>query len=452
VAELEETQQQDVNVDKKVRRSRKGLWVGITVFGFILATAGAGFFLFQQLRDQKQSLTGEVNKGDMKLIELTKQINNYESQIATIQNQLATVQSDVSGKSNHFTKTLADFSQLHTEKLEGTRKQLSSDIQQVQRQLGKTRGDLLVADAEYLLSIANQRLYLIGDIKTTREALEAADERLRESSDAGVFKVREQISKDIGTLGALQAVDVVGIYTALHNLQEHVDKLTLSLPYSGKAIAAPEETHAQPTKEQEKEHTGLVDSAIDQLEGLVTIKHSAHAVKEILTPEEAQFIQEQLRLKVEMVKVALVQQNESLYQLAIADAKAWTEQNFAKNADTGNFVAELDRFNAIKIRSHFPDISLSLKMLRDITKSRSESDKAMQSEPQKAEPVVEPAKPAEPVAPVEAPKPDEAAKAIEPAKATEGTKPVEEQKPVEPATAQPEPKADEPAQKPHKAE
>ncbi|MEQ1529663.1 MAG: uroporphyrinogen-III C-methyltransferase [Methylococcales bacterium] len=446
MAELNETQQQEEVAGDKVRRSRSGLWVGIIVFGIIIAIAGAGFYLFQQLRSQQQSFTGEVNKGDMKVIELTKQITGYQSQIAAIQSQLATIEADVSGKNNHFTKTLADFSQLHGEKLEGAKKELRADIQQVQRQLGKTRGDWLVADAEYLLTAANQRLYLMGDVNTTREALEAADQRLRESGDAGVFKVREQIVKDIAALSAISVADIVGMYSSLQSLQEQVAHLNLLLPYSGKAVApaAPVE-QAEPAKQRDQEDKGLVDSAITHLEGLVTIKHSEHAIKEILTPEEAQFIQEQLRLKLEVVKLALVQQNEALYQLGLADAKKWTQQNFAENTKTAEFIAALDKFNAIKIRSQFPDISLSLKMLKDVTKLRIETDKALQAESTKVN---------GPAAATETAKPEEAPKSVEPAKAPESAKPVAVEKPAaatetKPASAS---EAGKPAQKPHPAE
>ena len=65
----------------------------------------------------------------------------------------------MANKDSHFTKTLADFSQLHNQKLDGTRKELDEAIQHIQRQLGKTRGDWLIADAEYLLSVANERLH-----------------------------------------------------------------------------------------------------------------------------------------------------------------------------------------------------------------------------------------------------------------------------------------------------
>ena len=423
MAEVSEQQEQNVSENNKAHKSRSGLWFGIIMLLIILSIGGGGFYFLQQLRSQQDNLGGEVNKGDMQLIELSKQISGYQAQLAAIQSQLATVEADVAGKESHFTKTLEDFSRLHNEKLDTTRNELNTTITQVQRQLGKTRGDWLIADAEYLLSIANQRLYLMGDVNTTREALEAADQRLRESGDAGAFKIREQIAKDITAIRNVAVADIVGMYASIQSLQDQVDSLTLFLPYTGKTLTQPKPAPEPANKEDQT----LLDSALGQLEGVVTIRHTEHPIKEILTPEEAQFIREQLRVKLEMVKIALVQQNERLYQSSLADARKWTEQNFAKNAETDKFVAELDKFNAIKIRSHFPDISLSLKMLRDITKLRLEADKALppaeKTKPEQVEKPVEPAKPAESVNPAESAKP------------TETAPPAEPQKPVEAAPA-----------------
>ena len=388
MAELSEQQEQDMGETKQARRSRSGFWFGVIILLIIIGVAGAGFYLFTQLRDKQKDLGGEV-KGEM-----SKQIADYQSQLVAIQSQLATVEANIAGKDTHFTKTLADFSQLHNDKLESTRKELNDAIARVQRQLGKTRGDWLIADAEYLLSVANERLHLIGDVNTTREALEAADQRLRESGDAGIFKVREEIAKEIAVIKSVIVPDIVGTYGSIQALQERVDKLVLLLPYTGKSLAAPAEEKEQPS--QTTEDQGLLDSAINQLGDIVTIRHTEHEVKEVLTPEEAQFIREQLRVKLEMVKISLVQHNEALFQSSLADAKKWIEQHFTRDTDVDNFIAELDRFNTTKIHSQFPDISSSLKMLRDITKLRIETDKATQ--------------PAETVAPVESIKPAESIK------------------------------------------
>jgi uncharacterized protein HemX len=408
VAELSEQQEQDLGETKQARRSRSGFWFGVIILLIIIGLAGAGYYLFSQLRNQQEGLGGEV-KGQM-----SKQIADYQSQLVAIQSQLATIEANIAGKDTHFTKTLADFSQLHNEKLESTRKELNDAIARVQRQLGKTRGDWLIADAEYLLSVANERLHLIGDVNTTREALEAADHRLRESGDAGTFKVREEIAREISVIKTVIVPDIVGIYASIQTLQDRVDKLVLFLPYTGKALTAPVEDKEQSGKTTEDQ--GLLDSAMNQLEGIVTIRHTEHEVKEILTPEEAQFIREQLRVKLEMVKISLVQHNEALFQSSLADAKKWTEQHFTRNADVNNFIADLDRFNTIKIRSQFPDISSSLKMLRDITKLRIETDKAMP--PTEDMTPVESIKPVETVNPAESIKPVEA---VAPAEAVPAT-------------------------------
>ena len=415
MAELSEQQEQDLGETKQARRSRSGFWFGIIILLIIIGLAGAGFYLFTQLRNEQKGLGGEV-KGEM-----SKQIADYQSQLSAIQSQLATLEANIAGKDTHFNKTLADFSQLHNEKLESTRKELNDAIARVQRQLGKTRGDWLIADAEYLLSVANERLHLIGDVNTTREALEAADQRLRESGDAGTFKVREEIAKEIADVKSVIVPDIVGIYASIQSMQDRVDKLVLFLPYTGKTLTAPTEEKKQ--SKEDKEAHDLLDSAMNQLGGMVTIRHTEHPIKEILTPEEAQFIREQLRVKLEMAKISLVQHNEALFQSSLTDAKKWTEQNFTKDTDVNNFIAELDRFKTIKIRSQFPDISSSLKMLRDITKLRIETDKAMQPE--------ETVAPIETVNPAESIKPAETMNPAEPIKPPEAMNPTESMNPSE---------------------
>lgn len=360
---IEAIEQQTVKeTPPEVRRSRSGFWFGLIILLMIAIVAGAGYYFLSQLRDKQEGLGGEV-KGAV-----SQQISDYQSQLAAIQSQLAAVQTDVGNKEAHFTNSVTEFSKLQNEKLDATRKDLSEEIQKLQRQLGKTRGDWLLADAEYLLSVANQRLLLMGDVNTTLEALEAADQRLRESGDAAAYKVREQLAKDISAMSKVNAVDIVGIYATLQNLESQIDSLTLLLPYAGK-----DETVKPVVPEVKKDPKDLMG----QLETMVTIRHVQQHVNEILTPEQAQFIREQLRVKLEIIKIALVQQNDVLYQAGLMDAQKWMASNFVKEKAAEHFTLALDKLTDVRIRAQFPDISLSLKMLRDITKLRIETDKAL---------------------------------------------------------------------------
>jgi uncharacterized protein HemX len=212
----------------------------------------------------------------------------------------------------------------------------------------------------------------MGDVNTTHEALEAADQRLRESGDAAAYKVREQLAKDISAISAINSADIVGIYATLQMLESQTHSLVLLLPYAGKEVESPVAEIASTKTKKDN-----VDGLLGQLEGMVTIRHVQQHVNEILTPEQAQFIREQLGVKLEMVKISLVQQNDVLYQASLNDAQKWLIQNFVKEKEMERFSAALTKLADVRIRSEFPDISLSLKMLRDITKLRVETDKAL---------------------------------------------------------------------------
>ncbi len=352
------------------RSTSSGLVFAIVILLLIVGVAGAGFYFITQIRDKQEGLGGEVKS------ELSRQITDYQKQLTAIQENIANLQAELNGKDEHFNKTLTDFTDLHQQKMDATRSELSDKVLQVQRQLGKTRGDWLIADAEYLLSVANERLHLAGDINTTREALEAADQRLRESGDTGAITIREQIAKEIALIKNVKLPDIVGLYSSIRTLEDEAAKLSLLLPYSGKPFTAPEDARSSNVATEDSNE--LLDTAIHELEGIVTIKRSDQPVKEILTEEQANFIREQLRVKLEIVKLALVQQNDALYQAGLADITAWIEKHFNKNDALELFKGELSRLQAIDLRKQLPDISTSLKMLRDVSKLRIETDKALQ--------------------------------------------------------------------------
>jgi uncharacterized protein HemX len=373
VAEVIEEQQENPAPVVVVKKSHAGLWVGIVSIALVIALAAAGFYFFQQLRSSQDT---ENNQDNLKLIELDKELNGLRDQLNGVQSQIANVNAEMTGKDNHFNQTLADFSKLHEERLDTARKELESSILMLQRQLGKTRGDWLLADAEYLLTVANQRLHLVGDVNTTREALEAADQRLRESGDAAVFKVREQIAKEIALLNGATVPDIVGIYAGIQHLQDAVEGLSVFLPHAGKQPEKPE-----PNSDLSEHGHEILSTVAKQLEGYVVLRHTEQPVNAILTPEEAHFIKQQLKVRLEMIEIALVQQNDTLFSSSIADAKQWLKKNFAENQQTDKFVAELDKLANVQIRSQYPDVSGSLKLLKDISKLRIETDKAVLNNP-----------------------------------------------------------------------
>ncbi|OAI10170.1 enzyme of heme biosynthesis [Methylomonas lenta] len=372
MAEVIQEQQDNQAPVVVVKKSHTGLWIGIIAIILVIGLAAAGFYFMQQLRISQDT---ENSQDSQKLIEIDKVINGLQQQLSNVQSQIANVNAEMTGKDNHFTQTLSDFSKMHEEHLSTSRKELDASILMLQRQLGKTRGDWLLADAEYLLSVANQRLHLVGDVVTTREALEAADQRLRESGDAAVFKVREQIAKEIAVLNGVVVPDIVGIYAGIQHLQDAVESLSVFLPHADKE---PEKA-AIPQDLSEHGHE-ILDKVAKELEGYVVLRHTEQQVNAILSPEEAHFIKQQLKVRLEMIEIALVQQNDTLFVSSIANAKEWLQRNFAENLQTAQFIAELDKLSGVQLKTQYPDVSGSLKMLKNIGKLRLETDKAVLDE------------------------------------------------------------------------
>ena len=108
---------------------------------------------------------------------------------AAQQNQQAAT--ELSSSTQSSTQSLQKALDELTVKHQTLEKQSSEKISLLQRQVGKSKRQWLISEAEYVVSVANTRLYLAGDVATAITGLEAADQRLRENGDPIVFPVRK---------------------------------------------------------------------------------------------------------------------------------------------------------------------------------------------------------------------------------------------------------------------
>jgi uroporphyrinogen III methyltransferase / synthase len=358
-------------------KRHSGTFFAIITILSVLALAAAGFFFVQQLRDKQEGLGGKLSEENQQIFQMTKQITSLQSQLATLQSQLVTIQSKLTTSESKYERTLSDFSDTQANKLEQLKSEHEQKIYRLQRQLAKTRGDWLIADAEYLLSVANQRLQLIGDVKTTRLALEAADQRLRESGDPGVFKVREAIAHELSVLKEVKPPDVVGIFSRLRDLENRTRDLPVFLPHAGKVSKAGQREAA----DEQAQSESVIDSAIEDLKGLIEIRRVDRPIEAVLAPEEVALIRQDLRLDFEMARLALLQHDETLYKANLENARDWLKQHFdTKDTATKKVLAEIDELMKTPVSVQYPDIGKSLILLRQMAKLRLETDKALLEE------------------------------------------------------------------------
>ncbi len=232
-------------------------------------------------------------------------------------------------------------------------------------QMGRSQNDWTLAEIQYLLQMANQRVQLQRDTVTAVAALESADQRLQELADPGFNAVREQIAQEIAALKAVALPDRPGIALALNTLSGRVAELPLE--------------SAQPLPEFQPENTSEAADAgftvedwkrlpaliWQELRNLVVVRRNDEPVGPMLAPDQQYFLRQNLDLKLHAARLAALQSDHENYRASLTGADAWLAEYFA--ADDARVVAmrgELQRLAAIDVRPSLPDVSASLRQLR----------------------------------------------------------------------------------------
>ncbi|MDD1648838.1 MAG: fused uroporphyrinogen-III synthase HemD/membrane protein HemX [Methylococcaceae bacterium] len=380
-----------------VKKGRSLAWVGYMILLGVVALAVGGWFLLQELRSRQEGLGGQMSDKSQQVQEVTHQLTSVQSELAALHSQLATVQSQLSSDDAQLQRLLAEQGDQFEAKLGATRAELTTTIQQIQRQLNQTRGDVLIADAEYLLDVANQKLHLVGDVKSVLAAMEAADQRLHASADPAVFKVREVLAGEIAAIRAMSAPDVVGVSSRLIALEKKVPGLPLVLPHAG-TVKEHEKLKEQADAQAPEEKGDALDSTLRSFKDLVTVRRTDRPIEAVLAPEQAEALRQLLLLKLETTRAALLRNDEQLYRDSLSSAMEWVGQHFDGTATETRAV--LDELKALAERSlsvTYPDISKSMVLLQNIEKLRLEAeDAALRG---KQEPVPPPATVLPPAAP-----------------------------------------------------
>ena len=364
-------------------KPRSMAWVGYLILLGVIGLAVGGWFLLQELRSRQEGLGGQLTDKGQQVQEVTHQLSSVQSELAALHSQLATLQTQFSGTDAKFERRLTEQAEQLDVKLDAARAELGEAVQTIQRQLNKSRGDLLITDAEYLLSVANQKLNLIGDVKSVLAAMEAADQKLHESADPAVYKVREVLAGEMAALRKIQAPDVVGVSSRLIALERKVPSLPLILPHAG-TVKQHETAKAQGKDRQpapaegEAERGDALDSALEGLKDLVTVRRTDQPVEALLTPEQVEALRQLLLMKLENTRAALLRSDEQLYRDSLAAASEWVEQHFdGKAAETQAMLEELRALSDRSLNVAYPDISKSMLMLQNIESLRLEAEDAV---------------------------------------------------------------------------
>ena len=331
------TTKQPPEKTNNTQSAKGGSGIGWLALLLVLGVAAGGYYFYNQLQLQISAISSGVT-------------TSQESSSNEQQQKLNFIKSEISNISN---------------KIEHVEETSSNGISLLQRQVGKSKNQWLIAEAEYLVSIANTRVQLAGDLKTAITAFQAADQRLKENGDPSTFSVRTQIAKEIVTLQSTKLPDIVGLSSQILALEGAVNQMEISEPHAGSAQApgiGKGDPSALPNDIKE-----TLNDAWANFSKLVVVRRNDQPKAALMTPEQVELIRKNLALKLEAARLALIHGDQALYSSSLTIVSQWLNDYFdAENPSVKTAVSQIQSLTNTPIKATFPDVSKSLSMLRKL--------------------------------------------------------------------------------------
>ena len=304
-----------------------------------------------------------------------QQWNNHQAVMQTIESlkqdtaQLEDLYGDRGSQQSQRLQSLEEKLASQRELIATQQRQIDHNARELLEAGNRTRTDWLLAEAEYLLRIANQRLMIEKDIRGAMSALEAADEVLTESDDIGVYPVRQQLAREILALKGLTGVDRTGLYltleAAIDSIHQLTDQALISENAPGFVVNA-----AQGESAGTGEEPGAVVQAWNKVKAtlmqVVVVRRMDEPVKPLLSPDQSAYARLNLQLMLEEAEMAVLRGNQPLYERALTKARTtiddWYNASNPRVTALSETLAELAGKN---VDPELPDISQSLDLLKE---------------------------------------------------------------------------------------
>ena len=245
---------------------------------------------------------------------------------------------------------------------------LSAQQEELSRFSASDRDAWLMAEAQYLLRLANQRLIMAGDTAAAEALLASADDVLRQLEDPRLHGSRAAVAQDLAAVRAVPRVDVEGIYLRLAALTDQADQLVI--------FQMPEQ-EAQPQPVPAEDWQGRLQqgyrAALAKLSEYIIIRRRDVPMQTLMDPQWEGLVRQNLRMLLEQAQVALLSANQGLYGESLERAQHWVGQfSESDEARAAAMAREIRQLSDLTIAVTLPDISGSLRALNEAADQRLE--------------------------------------------------------------------------------
>ncbi|MGB1091641.1 MAG: uroporphyrinogen-III C-methyltransferase, partial [Oceanobacter sp.] len=301
-------------------------------------------------------------------------LNESRTELSQSNDRLAVAESQLAEQQAKLTAQIARATQQNTglgnvsQQLESFKEQLNHNTELLASLPGAERQDWMLAEVEYLLRLANQRLQLEQDVRGALAMLEAADQVLVDTANPYFSPVRADIARETLALEAIPALDRTGAVHRLQSLQQAVAKLDWVPRQTFVEAAMPSESDTAADKAWYENLIAEVAAGVGQV---IRIRRHDVAVDAPVSPEQVYYLQQNSWLMLEQAQLALLRGDQALYVESIQRVIDWLDRYLNMASPESIAVRErLATLIAWKVSPELPDISTSLSKLQSLIEKR----------------------------------------------------------------------------------
>lgn len=258
---------------------------------------------------------------------------------------------------------LKENTRLLDERLTRTNEQLTGLLRSINDVYRLRNSDLgwQLEELKYLLLIASHRLALARDVDTALAILQSVDTRFSEIVDPALIPVREQLIADINRLRAAQHTDYAGLALMLSELAGRADQLPLNHGETGVRSAQAPAPDPEPAATDNRWQR-LAGNLWRELKTLVVISRADNNTAALLAPRERFFLYQNLRLQLEIARLALLFGDENQFHLSLSACTDWLNEYFAvDDKRVRDALASLERVGSVNLQEAVPSIDATLR-------------------------------------------------------------------------------------------
>jgi uroporphyrin-3 C-methyltransferase len=218
----------------------------------------------------------------------------------------------------------AKLSQLEVRVAESQSQQVA--LEALYQELSRSRDEWVLAEIEQILTIASQQLQLAGNVQAALVALQTADARLARSDRPQFAPLRQVLAKDIERLKVSPGFDIPGLALKLDQLIATADALPLAQE------ARPAARGDDDAKTSGGIWARLGTDLMNELKQLVRVQNTERPDPALLSPSQAFFLRENLKLRLLNARLALLARDQATFGADLKTAAGWLDRYFDRKA------------------------------------------------------------------------------------------------------------------------